>query len=88
MSKSTPSNNEPKSFAQVAIENAADKLALRNRELFAGTVTSVGGSLGKAVEIQPRKTIKLKRLRLIKSIYISRIETHITDDSCKFFGYR
>ena len=59
----------------------ADKLALRNRELFADTTTSVGGSTGgKAVEIQPRRTMKLKHLHLTKSIYISRIETHIADD--------
>lgn len=66
--------------------DAAHKLALKNRQLFTGTIETNDHGLGNAVQPHIRKSQamnreKIQRISLPKSIYVSRLETSITADN-------
>jgi len=58
--------------------DAETKIALKKRQLTAGNSTKQG--LGAPVAIEPRKTVKIQRTPLEKSVYVSRVDTSITTD--------
>lgn len=74
-SGSHSSSSAPKSYAQVTADEAVLKTQIKKRQLTAGAGTS--DRLGNAVEV---KTFKVERVKLSKSLFVSRFETKITED--------
>lgn len=74
-------NTSVASTEEIRELDAVTKLAVKKRQLTAGNSSKIG--LGKAVTIEtakPRKSVKETRIRLGKSVYVSRMETSVTVD--------